>query len=67
LFFLQLPDKSLKSIICYYYLWKKKKTEPLNVKPTKKSEHFCADKIQNGSSDEPSSAQSKPDNLVKIT
>ncbi|KAL5238758.1 hypothetical protein ACI65C_006168 [Semiaphis heraclei] len=58
-----LPDKSLKSIICYYYLWKKKKTELLNVVPENKSEHFCADKIQNGSSDKPSSSKSKPDNL----
>ncbi|XP_022176439.1 REST corepressor 2-like [Myzus persicae] len=58
-----LPDKSLKSIICYYYLWKKKKTGRYSVKPSNKLEHFNANKIQIGSGEKPSSSKSKPVNM----
>ncbi|XP_016659529.1 REST corepressor-like isoform X1 [Acyrthosiphon pisum] len=62
-----LPDKSLKSIICYYYSWKKKKTEGWTIKSVNKLEHICASMIENGHSDKSSSAKSEPDNTVFTT
>jgi len=60
-----MPDKSIASLVKYYYLWKnKRKKNSIIDRQAKKLANVRSNENQNGSREGSSSADSEPDDKV---